>query len=223
MDMEPAGPVSSPFRAAEALRESLAFARGLLRRPAHVGAVAPASRWLARAVARAAAGGGCRRLIEVGAGTGALTAVLAAQSSPECSLVAIESDPEFARWLRRRFPGIRVVRGCASRVCEFVEPGVPSAIVSSLPFRSMPEADRARCSRALCDAVASSADSMLIQYIYGFGDSPPFAPASSGLRWRKAARVLLNLPPASVWILEHAERSGDDEPPSSRPTECPDR
>jgi phosphatidylethanolamine/phosphatidyl-N-methylethanolamine N-methyltransferase len=191
-----------------ALREALAFARGLLRSPAHVGAVVPASRWLSGAIARAVAGSGCRSVLEVGAGTGAVTAALLAQTGPHSRFVAIESDPEFARWLRRRFPGIRVLQGCASRAGEFVEPTVPTVIVSSLPFRSMPSADRARCSRAFCEALAVSADSTLIQYIYGFGDSPPFPAASNHLRWRRAERVLLNLPPASVWILEHVERSG---------------
>ena len=207
MDMEPAGSVSSPFRAREALREALAFGRGLLRRPAHVGAVAPASRWLARAVARTVAASGCRRVAEVGSGTGALTAALVAQADPRSPFVAIESDPEFARWLRRRFAGLRVIQGCASRVGEFVEPAASTAIVSSLPFRSMPAADRDRCSRAFCEALDSSPGSMLIQYIYGFGDSPPFDVASHRLRWRRAERVLLNLPPASVWILEHVDRS----------------
>ena len=36
------------------MREVLAFASGVLRDPANVGAVLPASRWLARALAREA-------------------------------------------------------------------------------------------------------------------------------------------------------------------------
>ncbi|MCG2658270.1 MAG: phospholipid methyltransferase, partial [Hydrogenophaga sp.] len=55
----------------------LAFALGCLRNPRRVGAIAPASRALAQAVCDEALRGAPGVLIEVGAGTGALTRRLA--------------------------------------------------------------------------------------------------------------------------------------------------
>ena len=243
MDMESAGSVSSPEGGGGPAPEAVVFALGALRGRSRVGAIAPASPWLARAVARAvvrSAPGGTGRaapraaswsapatggnavsatpapnpptggarwhtVVEVGAGTGALTRAILDQPRLFRRFVAIESDTRFARWLRRRFPQIEVVRGCASQIGRVIEPGAPTAVVSSLPFRSMSRADSARCVRALCDAIALSKRSALIQYSYGFGDSPPFPAPSSGLRWSVAQRVLLNLPPATVWTLKHTE------------------
>jgi phosphatidylethanolamine/phosphatidyl-N-methylethanolamine N-methyltransferase len=239
MDMEPAGPVSSPEGGGSPAPEAVVFALGALRGRSRVGAIAPASPWLARAVARAVARsvpdeaggaapwaapgmggnavsappmraavmGGARwhTVVEVGAGTGALTRAILDQPRLFRRFVAIESDARFARWLRCRFPQIEVVRGCASQIARVIEPGSPTVVVSSLPFRSMSRTDSARCIRALCDAIALSERSALIQYSYGFGDSPPFPAPSSGLRWSVAQRVLLNLPPATVWTLKHIE------------------
>lgn len=202
--MEPAGRVSSPLLTADGLRELLAFALGALRSPTQVGAVVPASRWLAGAVAGAVARSGCRTVVEIGAGTGALTRAILAQVQPPERYVAIESDPRFAAWLRRRMPQIDVVEGCASQVGGLVEPGVATAIVSSLPFRSLPGAQRARCADALAAALSLSDRSLLIQYSYGFGALTPFAAPADHLRWTVAQRVPFNLPPATVWTLHRA-------------------
>jgi phosphatidylethanolamine/phosphatidyl-N-methylethanolamine N-methyltransferase len=215
MDMESTGPVSSPVGGRQTAKEALVFALGALREPANVGAVAPASRWLARAVAdtlmREVARGGCRSVVEIGAGTGALTRAILAQGLPIERFVAIESDPRFARWLRRRFARVEVIRGCASQVVQVLEPGAPTAIVSSLPFRSIPASESRRLVRAIGEALALAAGSVLIQYSYGFGNSPPFPAPASGLRWTVAKRVLMNLLPATVWTLRH------DDPPDSHP------
>jgi phosphatidylethanolamine/phosphatidyl-N-methylethanolamine N-methyltransferase len=225
--MEPAAPVSSPDEGDTQAPEALVFALGALRGRSRVGAVAPASPWLARAIALSLARavpaardeavcalarswdhGTQRRwhtVVEVGAGTGALTRAILARPRVFERFVAIERDPKFAVWLGRRFPGIEVIRGCASQVVQVIEPGVPTAIVSSLPFRSMSRPESARCIGALVEALGLSAQSVLIQYSYGFGDSPPFAVPSNGLRWSVAQRVMLNLPPATVWTLKHID------------------
>ncbi len=225
--MEPAAPVSRPDEGDTLAPEALVFALGALRGRSRVGAVAPASPWLARAVARLVARAApasydrsvcalarswdCdapRRwntVVEVGAGTGALTRAILARPYAFERFVAIERDPKFAGWLGQRFPGVEVIRGCASQIGQVIEPGAPTAIVSSLPFRSMSRLESTRCIDALAEALGLSAQSVLIQYSYGFGDSPPFAVPWNGLRWSVAQRVMLNLPPATVWTLKHID------------------
>lgn len=207
--MEPAGRVSSPLRAADGLLELLAFALGAMRSPTQVGAIVPASRWLAGAVAAAVGRSGCRTVVEIGAGTGALTRAILAQVEPPERYVAIENDPRFAAWLRRRMPRLDVVQGCASQIPHLIEPGVATAIVSSLPFRSLPSAQRARCAEALAAALSLSEHSVLIQYSYGFGTAPPFDAPAGRLRWARSQRVPFNLPPATVWTLRDAHRAPD--------------
>jgi 23S rRNA (adenine-N6)-dimethyltransferase len=65
-------------------------------------------------------------VLDLGAGTGALTGVLVRAGA---RVVAVEIDPELAAGLRRRFAG--VVEGDALRVAL---PGEPFKIVANLPF-----------------------------------------------------------------------------------------
>ena len=61
----------------DGLGEGLAFALGWVRNPRRVGAIAPASRALAQAMADEVSRVAPDRLVEVGAGTGAITQALA--------------------------------------------------------------------------------------------------------------------------------------------------
>jgi len=67
-------------------------------------------------------------VVEVGAGTGRLTAELAKHAD---RVVAIEIDPELCGMLRRRFPQIDVLEGDAVRVSL---PQEPYRVVGNLPF-----------------------------------------------------------------------------------------
>lgn len=183
------------------LRETLAFASAALRNPAQVGAVAPASRWLAQAIVRELCATRCRTVVEIGAGTGALTRAIVERLPDLARLVAIERDPLLVGWLRRRFPKVEVVQSCASDIGRVVQPEVATAIVSSLPFRSMNRRDVARCSEAFESALSLDPRSALIQYTYGHGATPPFAASRSGFRWSRARTVLMNVPPATIWVL----------------------
>ncbi len=186
----------------ERLRETLAFASAALRSPASVGAVAPASRWLGRAIVREIVASRCRTVVEIGAGTGALTRAIMARVRDLDRLVAVERDPGLVRWLRRSFPGVEIVQACASDIEQVTRPQVPTAIVSSLPFRSMNRLEAARCSDAFQRALALDPRSVLIQYTYGLGPAPPFPASTPGFTWYRTRTVLMNVPPATIWILQ---------------------
>ncbi|GIL36282.1 class I SAM-dependent methyltransferase [Phycicoccus sp. DTK01] len=121
------------------------FLREGLRDPAAVGAVAPSSPALVRAlVAAAVASTRPVRVLEVGAGTGRATRALADGLAPGSRLDVVESNPRFAEHLRRLASGrssdvdVRVVCG---RV-EDLRPAEPyDHIVSALPFTNFDPAD----------------------------------------------------------------------------------
>jgi len=79
-------------------------------------------------------------LIELGAGAGNLTQSLVDVGKPEHELVLIEADRQLTRLLRRRFPEALVLNRdatCLAVIDFYVRPQA-GAIVSSLPFQSMP-------------------------------------------------------------------------------------
>ena len=146
---------------------------------------------------------GSHRVIELGPGTGVMTEALLARGLQPDGLLAVELDPALHDNLRVRFPLLRLVQGDARHLdalaAEFAAPGEVDAVISSLGLLGMDEADRG--------AVLSAAfallrpDGRFIQFTYG-AKSPVSRGQlrALGLRMRRGAFILRNLPPATVYV-----------------------
>lgn len=132
------------------------------------------------------------RVLELGPGTGIVTQALLERGA---KLTAVEFDAPFAKVLRERFPGVRVIEGNAFRLSSLVGEEKFDAIVSSLPLRNFAMEKR---EALIVDALSRlKPGAPFIQFSYGL--APP-APPPEGARVTLAARVWLNLPPAKVWV-----------------------
>jgi phosphatidylethanolamine/phosphatidyl-N-methylethanolamine N-methyltransferase len=181
-------------------QRSTAFIAAAVARPNTVGAVWPSSRHLADAMARAASG--AQRLIELGAGTGAITEALCEQH-PDVPTLAVEMQDELADHLRQRFPRIEVRAAAAHEVLRDQRRGGPTALVSSLPFRSLPMRLRLRSSLAIERFLLAHPARRLVQYTY-LPRAPFDLRLGTSLRWRRLEAVWRNVPPAWVWELRAA-------------------
>jgi len=180
------------------MSSTTAFMIAALSRPGTVGAIVPSSRRLADAMARAS--GGSQQLIELGAGTGAITAALC-RIHVNVPIMAVELDPRLAQLLRERFPMIEVRAAAAHEVLSEPQrlPGA-AVLVSSLPFRSLPPGLRRRSSVAIEHFLIERPASRLVQFTHLPWEPFPLSCARS-LRWQKLESVWRNMPPASVWEL----------------------
>ncbi|MEQ8858789.1 MAG: methyltransferase domain-containing protein [Pseudomonadales bacterium] len=147
-------------------------------------------------------------VVELGGGTGSITAGLLRAGIRAEELVVVERDPLLARRLRRRFPGCTVLCGDACKLAQLlVENGIDGAlkaVVSSLPLLAMAPVDRARLLRGVRRLLRDRGP--MIQYTYGIRcPLPARTLASSNVRARRMARVWRNLPPASVWRFDGGE------------------
>ena len=180
------------------------FLKRWLRRPFATGAVVPSGRLLAAAMARAtrtAIEGRPGHVVELGAGTGEVTkALLAAGIAPE-RLVLVERDPEFATFLRRHFPGPRIVEGDAARLPRLLADHslMPiAAVVSSLPLLSLPADIVNGIVTGVFETLPRGA--ALVQFTYGPKPPVPRAlRARLGLDGDHGKRIWRNVPPAVVW------------------------
>lgn len=173
-----------------------------LRAPGRIAAAVPSGRSLSRLMASQALSGGDGMVVELGAGTGAITAALLNQGIPPQRLVAVERSCEFSTLLRRKFPAVKVVCADASdlraslRRAGIEEP--VQTIVSGLPLLAMEAELRQRIVSECCALLG--AEGNLVQFTYG-----PLSPVSErlrrrlGLRARRVGQVWANLPPATVW------------------------
>jgi phospholipid N-methyltransferase len=184
------------------MKHAVAFALGYLRDPRRVGAIAPASRGLAAAVADEAGRHGAPLIIEAGAGTGAITARLLQARAPGARVIVYERDTHYARLLRARYPTLEIHNQCVSMARRLaLDPDMPLTIVSSLPLLSMPQHERQVCVDTFLELLGNHRDSRLLQYTYAHPWQRPFAVHGGQLHWRRAASVWKNLPPAHVWSL----------------------
>lgn len=168
----------------------------LIKAPALTGAVAPSSQFLAKAMADAAQG--AEHIVELGAGTGPVTRVLA-RRYPDATLTVVELQPALAGKLARAYPRTLVHAGPAAEVLDQLAcDGRPVVIVSSLPFRSMPAVVRAQTRNSILQFLRRNPGSWLVQFTY-----QPRAPfdGEHGFTWKRKRTVVANLPPAGVWTL----------------------
>lgn len=108
------------------------FFKRWIRNPLAMGAFAPSGKSLAKLMAKDV--GASARVIELGAGTGTVTAALLESGVAPGNLYIVERDPQFVKILERRFPRCHVLAADAleldeqlglSATFDFVISGLP--------------------------------------------------------------------------------------------------
>jgi phosphatidylethanolamine/phosphatidyl-N-methylethanolamine N-methyltransferase len=186
-----------------ALANPLPFLRGWSRDPVAVGLPFASSYWTARRLAQTALDAaipGSGPILELGAGTGAVTEALIETGCAVDQLVVVERDAELCGSLARRFAGLQVLHGNALELGGILARArIPSVrvVLSGLPMRVVPPHAAARCySQAFRFMPSGGA---IIQYTYGF--RPPVDPDEAVLKLDATfvGREWRNVPPMGIW------------------------
>lgn len=174
-----------------------------------MGAFVPSGRLLTQAMARttiAAMQGHAGHVVELGAGTGVVTRALLAAGIAAERLALVERDRELASFLRKTFPGPKIVEGDAARLPELLRASNISAVaatVSGLPLLSLPADVVTGIVRGVFAAMPKGA--ALVQFTYG-----PKPPVPRALREElklvatRGPRIWRNVPPAVVWTFRQS-------------------
>jgi phosphatidylethanolamine/phosphatidyl-N-methylethanolamine N-methyltransferase len=187
--------------AAPSEKELALFLGRWLKAPHRIGALAPSSRFLGRAMARQVDIRQARLVVELGGGTGSITRALLAAGLAAEKLIVVERDEHLHRLLAERFPGVRVLKGDAAQLGQLLRPlGITtvSAIVSGLPLLSMPKRLRHRIA-GQCFALMGE-HGALVQFTYGIAS--PLPAREFGVEGQVKDLVWRNIPPAFVWRFE---------------------
>ena len=136
----------------------LEFFLGFLRSPDQVGSVIPSSRFLERRLVQTAAIAQAACVVELGPGTGGTTRALLEAMRPEAKLLTIELDAQFAALLEGiGDPRLISHHGSAADLGAILAAHQlprPDAIVSGIPFSTMPPALGAAIIQAIHDHLA---------------------------------------------------------------------
>lgn len=182
------------------------FGAELLANPRAIGAACPSSPLLARRIATLVGRPQHSYVLELGAGTGSITAGLLRRGVPMERLIILERSAALVRLLRRRFPGATVIEGDAADIHHIVEDELQlttadfSHIVSSLPLRSIPRPVAEKIASGIQDFLCHGA--RLIQYTYDL--------RNGSTSWYErlghvhSSVIWLNVPPARVDLYSSA-------------------
>ncbi|RIY02832.1 methyltransferase domain-containing protein [Aureimonas flava] len=164
-----------------------------------MGAVSPSSRALGRRMAEAVPEGPADGVVvELGPGTGVVTACLLEAGIAPDHLACLEYSAEFCTLLRARFPRVHVLQGDAyeppAALAHLLDGRPLRAVVSSLPLMTRPEPDRARAIARYLDLLPPGAP--FIQFSYAF--APPVRAERVDAGTTVSPWIKRNLPPARV-------------------------
>ena len=176
------------------------FTREIWANPRAMGAACPSAPALASSMAVRVPLERDGLVVELGGGTGAVTAALLERGVPAWKLVVVERSPKLAHHLRQRFKHLRVIQGDAAQLGHLLGHPQPrlNTIVSSLPLRSLhPAITRAVAHQF--ETLLEPSD-LLVQFTYDLRGTP--ARLLPGFRRLSSKIVWSNLPPARVEVFE---------------------
>lgn len=174
------------------------FLTSWLKNPKTVGAIAPSGPALSRAMAAIVDPSVEGPIVELGPGTGPVTAALLERGIAPSRLVLVEYDKDFCVTLRKKYPGVNVIEGDAFALDRTIEGHARAplaAIVSSLPLLNFAQEQR----QTLIDVSMKllRPRSPFIQFTYGANS--PLPVQSPRYETSASRRIWWNLPPARVW------------------------
>jgi phosphatidylethanolamine/phosphatidyl-N-methylethanolamine N-methyltransferase len=187
----------SDHAAPSAAGRTWVFFRRWLANPLEMGSIVPSSPALGRRVAAAVRAGPAGAVIELGAGTGAITRAMLEGGIAPARLTVIEIVPEMASILRATYPGVTVLCGDAWQLPALLGAetrGRIGTVVCGIPLVLLPRARQ----RALVEALEAVAPGRgFLHYTYCI--TSPLPARRLGLSGARIAWTPANFPPASVW------------------------
>lgn len=169
----------------------------IIKAPREIGAVCPSSARLGDVMASSICDGDEGLVVELGAGTGAITESLLRRGIASNNLIIIEKSASFARYLSERFSNVRVFHADASDLPAILEQASTiKAVVSCLPLRSLPSETVKKITRTWAQSLARNG--RVVQFTYA-----PFRASAwldAGLERIGDELVWANIPPARVEV-----------------------
>src|SRR5690606_10086393 len=123
------------------------FLKHFLKSPSSVGSIAPSSKYLAKAMVSAIDWANVNSVVELGAGTGALTAEIEKHRKADSVFLSFERAPKMRANLERQFPDIIFKEDAFNLVADVENMSADNqvdCVISALPLTSFSSANRER-------------------------------------------------------------------------------
>jgi len=175
------------------------FLRGFLKHPVMVGSVIPSSRVLIEHMLKPVDWKNTKLFVEYGPGVGTFTRPVLDKMAEDSTLIAIDTNPDFVKYLRKSIqdPRLVPVNGSAADVEAIVrEHGFESAdyVLSGLPFSTLPPGIGDDIAQATARVIRPGGAFLVYQFSPKVLDflKPYFGRIDRGFEW-------INVPPATLF------------------------
>jgi phospholipid N-methyltransferase len=175
------------------------FLRGFLKNPVMVGSIIPSSRVLIDRMLEPVDWANTRLFVEYGPGVGTFTRPLLERLAPDATLLTIDTNPDFTRYLREHIDDERLVAvtGSAADVEKILKErslGQADYVLSGLPFSTLPPGVGEDIAEATSKVIRPGGAFLVYQFSPKVRDfiAPHFDPIKRGFEW-------INVPPATLF------------------------
>ena len=190
------------------------FLRGFLKHPVMVGSIIPSSRILIERMLRPVDWANTKLFVEYGPGVGTFTRPILEKLSDDATLLTIDTNPEFTKYLKESLNDDRLVAvtGSAADVEKILaDRGFEHAdyVLSGLPFSTLPPGVGDAIGAATAKVIRPGGAFLVYQFSPKVLDfiKPYFERIERGFEW-------INIPPATLfwgWREDASSESGTDE------------
>jgi phospholipid N-methyltransferase len=175
------------------------FLRGFLKNPVMVGSIIPSSRVLIDKMLEPVDWANTRLFVEYGPGVGTFTRPVLERLGPDSTLLTIDTNPDFTRYLRDHIedPRLVAVTGSAADVAKILAErslGQADYVLSGLPFSTLPPGVGEDIAEATSKVIRQGGAFLVYQFSPKVLDfiKPHFEPIKRGFEW-------INVPPATLF------------------------
>ena len=179
------------------LNDAALFFRRWLSNPLQMGSIIPSSPKLGQLIAKQIDKRSSSSILELGAGTGAITKSLISSGISPGRIAVVEIVPEMAEHLRAKFPQTSVLQADAFDLpIPLLKDtlGEIGTVICGIPLVLLSEAKQRQFIQQV-EAVAPGCGFLLYTYCV----MSPLPYRTLGLEAQRLAWTPLNFPPASVW------------------------
>jgi phospholipid N-methyltransferase len=179
------------------------FLRGFLKHPVMVGSIIPSSRVLIERMLAPVDWENTKLFVEYGPGVGTFTRPVLDKLGPDATLVTIDTNSDFTRYLKQSVadPRLLAVTGSAADVEKILaDRGLPQPdyVLSGLPFSTLPPGVGEAIAEATARVVRPGGAFLVYQFSPKVIDfiKPYFDRVDRGFEW-------INVPPARLfWAIK---------------------
>lgn len=175
------------------------FLRGFIKHPVMVGSIIPSSRQTIDKVLAKVDWDACKLFVEYGPGVGTFTEHVLARMAPDATLIAIDTNDDFIKYLRGKYADNRLlpINGSAADVNQIIKDcGFDNAdyVLSGLPFSTLPPGIGPKIAEQTYEALRPGGAFLVYQFTPKVRDflEPVFDRIDRGLEW-------VNVPPCTIF------------------------